>query len=136
MSQEFISSDRGVASGTVPCDRELLEMAAKAAGLDLVWPEAHSCSPHFRQHRISGTQFLTMPRFWDPLTDDGDALRLAVKLGISVNQIRGREQASCISPVDVRGAYVEPYEGDQFAASRRAIVRAAARLGADTEGAK
>ena len=52
---------------------------------------------------------------WNPLADDGDALRLAVKLGIQV-----------FSP-----DYPEYHgSGDACAAVRRAIVEAAARLGA------
>ena len=49
-------------------DRELLEMAAKAAGI------------------ADGDVFYDMDndKEWNPLTDDGDALRLAVKLYIGV----------------------------------------------------
>ena len=54
-----------------PTDRELLELAAKAAG----W-------------NISETPFGQWRRdekyWWDPLTDDGDALRLAVKLRLDI----------------------------------------------------
>lgn len=42
-------------------DRELLEMAAKAAGY---WSKAFNCSAN-------------LPLNWTPLDDDGDALRLA-----------------------------------------------------------
>jgi hypothetical protein len=48
-------------------DRELLELAAKAA--DLPW----------EQWCINGDAS------WNPLIDDGDALRLAVKLGMYLN---------------------------------------------------
>ena len=49
-------------------DHELLEMAAKAAGI------------------ADGDVFYDMDndKEWNPLTDDGDALRLAVKLYIGV----------------------------------------------------
>ena len=48
-------------------DRELLEMAAKAAGVELV-------TPTMIGHDL-----------WNPLDDDGDALRLAHALGMQLN---------------------------------------------------
>ena len=89
-------------------DKELLEYAAKAAGYRLEWfiPMAGSDEPH-----IEGVD-------WNPLTDDGDALRLAVKLHL---------------PVEAMIAFVaerEPdWDKDPYAATRRAIVRAAAEIG-------
>jgi hypothetical protein len=66
--------------------------------------------------------------YWNPLTDDGDALRLAVKLGLNIMQ-----QPDCAEPwVDICGPDVEAdelYGTDPFAATRRAIVRAAAEIG-------
>jgi len=47
-------------------DRELLEMAAKAAGIELP-------NPTLRVTHMRGVA----PKLWNPLTDDGDALRLA-----------------------------------------------------------
>ncbi len=98
-------------------DRELLELAAKAAGYE---KDVDGC--YFE----SG--FPTMIS-WNPLTDDGDALRLAVKLGL------------CVSP-DSSGVYctnadtfieitASEYGDDPYAATRRAIVRAAAEIGKD-----
>jgi len=60
-------------------DRELLELAAKAAGLKLGKPLVFgSCF----QHLIGGFNLdednRLIQRAWNPLTDDGDALRLAV----------------------------------------------------------
>ena len=104
-------------------DRELLELAAKAAGYHwpLVWPHP---SP------------VDVPHDWNPLTDDGDALRLAIKCGISVLQF-----PACIGigwpqnglPASLIG-FDPPYEDissgqDVLAATRRAIVRAAAEIG-------
>ena len=83
-------------------DRELLELAAKACGY---WSNEYKCVdklPHLG---------------WNPLTDDGDALRLAVKLRIRVN-------------TDICFAEV-PYE-KQCAATRRAIVSAAAAIGKES----
>lgn len=103
-------------------DRELLELAAKAAGID-----------------ISSATFdgwgdvIQSP--WNPLTDDGDALRLAVKLRMCVlvktfphavvlEVYNGETQSSRETLADVRFDAVEA-----VAATRRAIVRAAAEIG-------
>lgn len=62
--------------------------------------------------------------YWNPLVDDGDALRLAVKLHLDV----------CFGAnyVTVRGSAQMPTvnnDNDPYAATRRAIVRAAAAIG-------
>jgi hypothetical protein len=93
-------------------DRELLELAAKACKLE----EA--------KLRIEFNQ-------WNPLTDDGDALRLAVKLKIDVffhaHRVEGHVAGGRIPPV--RAIEREDYENDPLAATRRAITRAAAEIG-------
>lgn len=107
-------------------DRELLELAAKAAGYS-----------EFRideagEARVRKPGGFSAP--WNPLEDDGDALRLAVKLGLSIIQqrtLRGPEPvaASCgFGGEDFRLTSTD-YNGDPFAATRRAIVRAAAEIG-------
>jgi hypothetical protein len=71
--------------------------------------------------------------YWNPLTDDGDALRLAVKLGLLVDV--WLQQKVCIASnqgeelVDAR----EQFGNDPYAATRRAIVRAAAEIGRSME---
>lgn len=50
-------------------DRELLELAAKAAGVELKYDT-------FGQSENAERAY----NYWNPLTDDGDALRLAVKI--------------------------------------------------------
>ena len=112
-------------------DRELLELAAKAAGVQLLW----TCGG---QPVNVPTLFKGMgsDEVWNPLTDDGDALRLAIKCGISVLQF-----PACIGigwpqnglPASLIG-FDPPYEDissgqDVLAATRRAIVRAAAEIG-------
>jgi hypothetical protein len=84
-------------------DRELLELAAKAAGYKLSWPFDNVCVMHGDP---------SIP--WSPLTDDGDALRLAVKL-IEFEPYKSKGYFSCI----MRTAEE----------TRRAIVRAAAEIG-------
>jgi hypothetical protein len=109
-------------------DRELLELAAKAAGLGFTVP-VFGVPPFMGLRLIGGA-------LWNPLTDDGDALRLAVKCGISVLQF-----PACIGtgwpqnglPARLIG-FDPPYEDissgqDVLAATRRAIVRAAAEIG-------
>jgi len=67
-----------------------------------------------------------------PLTDDGDALRLAVRLGIVVNVwvSAGKTYAG-----DTEGqGCTEQHNGDSCAATRRAIVRAAAAIAKTTGG--
>jgi len=91
-------------------DRELLELAAKAAGLRVNFHPAASYN-------------------WNPLTSDADALRLAVKLKIAVD-FDGIENGTA-QAMQTDGARweIEPYGTDPYAATRRAIVRAAAELG-------
>jgi hypothetical protein len=102
-------------------DRELLEFAAKAARLDYSSQDG----------RVSdwrpGRENVLVP--WDPLTDDGDALRLAVKLGINPER-GGFDVEVCKQHSGARNfCYVEPHNTDPYAATRRAIVRAAAEIG-------
>jgi len=92
-------------------DRELLEMAAKAIGLTL-------------RYNYLGGRDANQP--WDPLDDDGDALRLAVKLDISL--LGDFPQNIVVVAFDAR-RIIEKYDGDKYAATRRAIVRAAAAIG-------
>jgi hypothetical protein len=98
-------------------DRELLELAAKAAGIpDGYW----NCEHHDHGHG----------EYWNPLEEDGDALRLAVKLHMNVETTglyahacgfyKSSFECFCIQ---------EPTGSDPYAALRRAIVRAAAEIG-------
>lgn len=106
-------------------DLELLELAAKAAGYELE-SSIGSIYPYATQFRIDGNA-------WNPLTDDGDALRLAVKISY------GREPLQLMLPdgddhCAVVGDYgrkfqVREFNRDPAAALRRAIVRCAARMG-------
>lgn len=102
-------------------ERELLEMAAKAADIDLVWTD-HEAPGYYSEWR-------GLPQFeaWNPLTDDGDALRLAVKLNMRI-VISSDIGISDVATDSVPWDGVE-HTGDPFAATRRAIVRAAAEIG-------
>jgi hypothetical protein len=101
-------------------DKKLLELAAKAAGIEFdVRSEEEFCT------RTKSDVH------WNPLTDDGDALRLAVQLGLAPHS--GRLDGCCVvTSVNDSSTYiVEPFNSDPYAATRRAIVRAAAEIGKD-----
>ena len=100
-------------------DRELLELAAKAAGIVLaVMPFNHG-GPEGSASTHEGW-------FFNPLNDDGDALRLAVKLRLEFEWwktgISANHASTPIMPIEHVG-------DDAYAATRRAIVRAAAEIG-------
>ena len=103
-------------------DRELLELAAKAAEMNYV----HELCGYYSDQEFNEVVH------WNPITDDGDALRLAVKLGLSVcNSPRigtswvcnehGRNIAEVV--------HDDAVSFNPYAATRRAIVRAAAEIG-------
>lgn len=106
-------------------DRELLEMAAKAAGYKV----------HFalmEQRAIASPDAVALAlsepgnTWWNPLDDDGDALRLAVKLRLDVKQWNSLAIAA-----NSWDKHAEENTSTQcpYAATRRAIVRVAAKLG-------
>lgn len=102
-------------------DHELLELAAKAAGYD-------SAIDMYGYNEI-GEPLIDAndpPTVWNPLTDDGDALRLAVKLQMDLTLMAWRSEAQTPEHRSVTEPVVN---GDPYAATRRAIVRAAAEIG-------
>jgi hypothetical protein len=103
-------------------DRELVELAAKAAGVKVSFD---------RVRRDWG---------WNPLDNDGDALRLAVKLKLMV--CIGWDNPTLVSVEWIERSRdgnwrVREYEGAQendiYEATRRAIVRAAAEIGREEQ---
>lgn len=108
-------------------DKELIEMAAKAAGIVGTW------------HRSGFVAYSGWGGgFFNPITDDGDALRLAVRLGLGI--LFGQ-----YAPLDVYSVHISKVEGgdelavgcitdgDEFGVVRRAITRAAAQIGKEME---
>ena len=109
-------------------DRELLELAAKAAGLTIIgsipsilhdddWLETTDNGPDM---------------FWNPLQNDGDALRLAVKLNMGISIPVMAATHARVDVITFRNSGVNVMEScnnDPYAATRRAIVRAAAEIG-------
>ena len=99
-------------------DRELLELAAKAAGYALC-----NLGEYFYWPTPRGNMSIKQ---WNPLEDDGDALRLAVKLEINI--LPSMEECSARNP-GYSAWHNERATTDPYAATRRAIVRAAAEIG-------
>lgn len=110
-------------------DRELLELAAKAAGIEY--------SYEYDLQKVPDGWHT-----WDPLNDDGDALRLAVKLGLAIipYPIYGVVKEGATAKLYRNSTAIyrgrernieehELYEGDPVSATRRAIVKAAAAIG-------
>ncbi len=84
-------------------DRELLEAAAKAAGYGVTWDD------------IMG-EFTDN---WNPLTSDEDAFRLMVDCGMTDPLSKSSERLDFL-------LFSVDHNNDKHAATRRAIVRAAA----------
>ena len=104
-------------------DRELLELAAKAAGM--VLGEWHG-SGYWADMRDS--PYGEVARHWNPLTDDGDALRLAVKLNLSADFFEDEIAVGYTPNCNESEQLTEIVDNDPYAATRRAIVRAAAEI--------
>lgn len=96
-------------------DRELLELAARAAGLKARWFPEHA----------PGLKLFGVNAPWNPLADDGDALRLAVRLHIGIGF---HHDAIAAMHLDSGRSWTEPYDDNHHVATRRAIVRAAAAI--------
>ena len=110
-------------------DRELLELAAKAAGKTKaryveIWDAMADPAE-------DGDVF-DYRTYWSPLTDDDDALRLMVSLRLEPrfldNSHSNGAEPSRVTLHNVAGI-VENIDADPYAATRRAIVRAAAEIG-------
>ena len=114
-------------------DRELLELAAKAAGIEGEWRELRSGSrDHFNQIRYKRRNaFLAKGIVFDPLADDGDAFRLAAYLRLEV--IPGKHAGDGCSVNsrrhEIPGVTVFRDSKDMAEQMRRAIVMAAAEIG-------
>ena len=119
-------------------DREMLELAARAAGYVV------------ESHHISGGAWVypvgEVPDadgdypglfLWNPREHDGDALRLAVKLELILCVRReGVTDATMHAPRTGMTPYLsflEQHKDDPYAATRRAITRAAAEIGRQME---
>ena len=103
-------------------DRELLELAAKAAGYKfLKYHEDHGLSGLWAEINKPAPESCTSR--WNPIVNDGDALRLAVKMKMDIRIYGADVRVACCGVIAMEG----PPDFDS--ATRRAIVRAAAGLG-------
>lgn len=105
-------------------DRELVLRAAKAAGMK-------TAGQYDFQY---GLRLYEPAVWWNPLGDDGDAFRLAVHLGLNVYPLARTSTGRACSAAGTgsRGRLGEEVDaGDIVAATRRAIVKAAAEMSDD-----
>jgi hypothetical protein len=100
-------------------DKKLLELAAKAAGFTWKWNADYLLIEDESWHE------------WNPLTDDGDALRLAVKCSIDVWFDDDCKRVGTNYMIDNTGYNLEEewLDSTKQEATRRAITRAAAEIG-------
>lgn len=107
-------------------NRELLDLAAKAAGYDISHPwnaERLLLNPPVDALCIDGVS-----TGWNPLKNDGDALRLAVTLGIETSYHHEKGLALAVVPGLSRGRGEYWHSGPPMEAMRLAIVHAAAAI--------
>jgi hypothetical protein len=120
-------------------DREMLELAAKAGG----YARHEYVENSARDGRVvTGHYDSLLEVCINPLTDDGDALRLKVNLHLIVGSY---STYSSVGGTYTTGNYTLPDEitvwhhetaGDACAAERLAITRAAAEIGRQMEETK
>lgn len=109
-------------------ERELIELAAKACGIPGSWSaqfNAFHIAPHLRGQDGERARYglnLRHGLVWCPQHDDGDALRLAAKLRIDVEW----ETEWVVFADGNWSEDIKDHDNDAAAATRRAIVRAAA----------
>ena len=108
-------------------DKTLLELAAKAAGINVVGDiEKYLVFPERRAGGFIIESTTGGHTGWNPLTDDGDALRLAVMLEI---ELKFNDAG-----VAARAKYFDVWQGsmrtdDKNRAVRYVITKAAAEVG-------
>lgn len=101
---------------------DLLKSVARIALSDdegWEWSERGSC-----YRRRYGGDWKT----WNPLEDDGDALRLAVQLRLDILFSPNIVEVLANTDADIEPSCSEYYMDDPYAATRKAIVKAAAEI--------
>lgn len=102
-------------------DQELLTYAAKA--IDLKWLSYHHLKGLCcRDDKYGGL----IEYYWNPLLNDADAFQLMVKLRLEVYV---HENESAVIDGNIIANTIQNHNGDPYAATRRAIVMAAAEIG-------
>jgi hypothetical protein len=108
-------------------DRELLELAAKAAYAETATVKNGYGLFVLRVMDAEGG----WSEDWNPMEDDGDALRLAVSLKL---EFEWWKNGLSVARDDLPPQPIEHEGTDPCAATRRAIVRAAAEIGKAMKG--
>ncbi|WP_313397098.1 hypothetical protein [Stutzerimonas nitrititolerans] len=109
-------------------DRELLELAAKASGFGFMEAQIRGGFEYgFCKSGVFTGLRLADQKIWNPLTDDGDALRLAVKLAIEISPCPEHDSVLC-EPKGSPDSIITTEALEDYG-TRRAIVRAAAEIG-------
>ncbi|MAG64642.1 MAG: hypothetical protein CMK74_02030 [Pseudomonadales bacterium] len=103
-------------------DRELLELAAKAAGY-----EVSDCTCQESLRITAETP--RSHKHWNPLADSGDALRLAVELGLTIQIDRVDDLTRILDDAEETICVHMHFGGGALVATRHAITRAAADIG-------
>ena len=119
-------------------DEQLLALAWKANGDPTIKTGYPGYCRVIGYHEVLSCECMVQ---WNPLLDNGDALMLAVKLHINVHFIWDGENDQYDPVYASRGrVHCEEQIGitikeefDEYAATRRAIVRAAAEIGKQME---
>lgn len=118
-------------------DRELLELAARAAGIKArwfrvnQWRQVGGHKMQTGQQDVFGTHH---SKPWNPLTDDGDALRLAVKRGLVVTPDRENQRTLVSNQAGHEYCAIYWDKLGEMAATRLAITEAAAEIGKSMGG--
>ncbi|KAA5667255.1 hypothetical protein F3G62_26865 [Pseudomonas aeruginosa] len=115
-------------------DRELLELAARAAGMQIN-EQRQAERDSIVDPAKASLWIVDGCTAWNPLIDDRCALRLAVQLRLDITFYNGfQEVAAEPSNGDGMNPCQEVFTENPYAATRRAIVRAAAEIGKSMGG--
>lgn len=106
-------------------DRELLELAAKAAGYPNAKFQNMEGWGETRYGLTCGMWDDSMDDYWNPLESSADAIKLSIDLRIDIKHYG--DHVICWSG-DFFGTGKVPYGDDPLAATRRAIVLAAVEI--------
>lgn len=102
-------------------ERELLELAALAAALEVEWNASSGYFEYIPKGRRGYVR-------WKPHEDDGDCLRLAVKVGMLTSANRDHCRAKWCGDHGVV-EYFDWHDNDPNEAMRYAVLKAAAQKG-------
>ena len=110
-------------------DKELLEFAAKAAGLtNLTYCPSWKCMAEYDEHG----GFYKWESYWNPLVRDSEALQLGILLRLSIKHgvtSTGVKNGLVSCEQGFSAGFEEALGQDPFITIRRAIVQVAAEIG-------